>query len=146
MKSFIYILLMMMSLSTQSQSKKERIVLSRAELLQSTVFTTKDSAVLDKLFAKTLHYQHSGGKVETREQALHNISHNKSTYVESTPVASAYKVVADGANFVVTHNFVAIEKKADGSETKLDLNIATTWVKEKGQWKLSRRVATKNIH
>ena len=146
MKYFFCIVLFMSSVVVNAQSKKERKVLSNDRLLEETVFGTKDSLVLEKLFGKTLHYQHSGGKVETRAQALHNIVHNKSTYVHDLSRPAPYNVSTAGDSIVVTHDYVAVEKKDNGTDVNLDLSIRTTWMKEKGQWRLFRRVATKNKH
>ena len=128
-----------------AQSKKTKKALSNARLLQNTVFGTKDSTTLQKLFGKTLAYQHSGGKIETREEALHNISHNKSNYkVDPATPPIAYSAKAMGDSIIVTHIYKATEMKADGTATELNLTIDTVWLKEGKQWKLYRRKATKN--
>jgi hypothetical protein len=124
-------------------SKKERQVLANSSLLMQTVFGTKDSLVLEKLFASTLSYVHSSGKSETREQALHGIVNNKSVYTETGP-PNGYKISANGDSLVVKHIFQATEKKTDGSESLLNLLIEMVWIQEKGDWKLARRQATKN--
>lgn len=130
---------------SSAQSKKTTQTLVNARLLQNTVFGTKDSATLQKLFGNTLAYQHSGGKIETREEALHNISHNKSTYkVDPATPPIAYSAKEDGDSVIVTHIYKATEVKADGKETELNLTIDTVWLKEGKEWKLYRRRATKN--
>ncbi|MES2429593.1 MAG: nuclear transport factor 2 family protein [Bacteroidota bacterium] len=118
--------------------------MSNAGLLEQTVFDTKDSATLEKLFAKTLTYEHSSGKVETREQALQGIIHNKSIYVPSIE-PHPYGVIEKGDSIIVKKMFAATEKKADGTESILNLTIETVWIKENGDWKLIRRKATKNL-
>lgn len=123
-------------------SKKEREVLANSKLLMQTVFGTKDSLTLEKLFASTLSYVHSGGKVETRPEAIHGIVNNKSTYVESIE-PSPYKVSGSGDSLIVTRPFKATEKKANGTESALDLVIEMVWIKENKDWKLARRKATK---
>lgn len=144
MKRFIYFLLLLLPFGSIAQSKDTRMVLGNARLLQSTVFGTKDSATLQKLFGTTLAYVHSGGKVETREQALHNIVHNKSTYTIDS--IGEYSFSTSGDSAIVNHQFIGKEKKADGSVTDLALNIETVWLKEKKTWKLYRRKATKLKH
>jgi ketosteroid isomerase-like protein len=43
----------------------------------------------------------------------------------------------------VKHLFIAKEKKVDGTEAMLRLQITLVWVKENGDWKLIRRQAEK---
>jgi hypothetical protein len=123
-------------------SKKEREVLANSKLLMATVFGTRDSLTLEKLFASSLSYVHSSGKAETRPEAIHGIVNNKSTYVESIE-PPPYKVSESGDSLIVTRPFKAIEKKANGTESALNLMIEMVWIKENKDWKLARRKATK---
>lgn len=123
-------------------SKKERAVLANSKLLMQTVFGTKDSLTLERLFASTLSYVHSSGKAETRSEAIHGIVNNKSTYVESIE-PPPYKVSESGDSLIVTRPFKATEKKANGTESALNLVIEMVWIKENKEWKLARRKATK---
>jgi hypothetical protein len=143
MKYILTIILFFSAMAAFAQpSKKERAVLGNSKLLMQTVFGTKDSLTLEKLFASTLSYVHSGGKAETRAEALHGIVNNKSVYVEAGE-PQPYNVSASGDSLIVKHSYVATEKKANGTETPLNLVIEMVWVKEKGDWKLARRKATK---
>lgn len=127
-----------------AQSKKQQEAIANSKDLEKAVFGTKDSATLNRLFASSLSYIHSGGKVESREEALKNISHNKSVYaIDNTP--QPYNVKEKGDSMIVIHVFKAVERKADGTEVQLNLEIETVWAKEGGEWKLFRRKATK-IH
>ncbi|HET6994623.1 MAG TPA: DUF4440 domain-containing protein, partial [Chitinophagaceae bacterium] len=85
----------------------------------------------------------SSGKAETRQEAIHGISNNKSTYIKSTE-PFGYDVQPKDDSLVVVHVFKATEKKADGMESQLDLTITLVWAKEKSKWKLFRRQAVKN--
>lgn len=142
MKYLLTILLFIFSVAVSAQSKQERQALANSKLLEQTVFGTKDSLTLEKLFAKGATYTHSSGKMETREEAIRNISHNKSVYTKSDTLIS-YNVEKFKDSTVVNHLFIAKEKKADGSEAMLRLSLRLVWVKEKGDLKLFRRVATK---
>ena len=135
-----------MSLSASAQSKDEQTVLAKTDLLQSTVFGTKDSAMLDTLFAKTLHYEHSAGKVETREQALHGVAHNKSVYDIKTLPDAPQSITKQGDSIIVKKQFQATENKVDGTAVPLDFTVTTIWIKEDGNWKLTYRKAEKNKH
>lgn len=123
-------------------SKKEREVLANTRLLERTVFQSKDSVTLEKLFGNPLSYVHSSGKAENREQAVHGIVNNKSTYTWAN-VAEPYNVRFDQDSAIVVHVFRATERKADGTESALNLSIEYVWIKVKKDWKLVRRKATK---
>lgn len=140
--TIVIALLLCAATAAFGQSKKERQVLANSRLLMRTVFGSKDSLTLEKLFASTLSYVHSSGKAETRSEAIHGIVNNKSTYVESIE-PSPYKITESGDSLIVTRPFVATEKKANGTESALNLMIEMVWIKEKKDWKLARRKATK---
>jgi thioredoxin reductase len=140
MKYLVPILVIFLSITVYAQSKQERQALANSKLLEQTVFGTKDSLTLEKLFAKKATYIHSSGKVETREEAISNIVKNKSVYTRSDTLIS-YNTEKFKDSTIVKHLFIAKEKKADGTEGTLRLHLTLTWVKEKGDWKLLRRVA-----
>lgn len=142
MKNLLTILVLLFSVAVNAQSKQERQALANSKLLEQTVFGTKDSLTLEKLFAKNATYTHSSGKMETREEAIRNISQNKSVYTKSDTLIS-YNVENFKDSTVVNHLFIAKEKKVDGSESMLRLSLRLVWVKEKDDLKLFRRVATK---
>lgn len=142
MKNLPTILLLMVSVIACSQSKNERQTMANSKLLEKTVFGTKDSSTLEDLFAKNATYIHSSGKVETRDEAIRNIVLNRSVYTKIDTLIG-YNVKTDGDSIIVTHAFVAKEKKADGSESMLRLNLELVWIKEKKDWKLYRRKATR---
>lgn len=143
MRNFLLIVSLTACVSMNAQNKNTIQALANTRLLESTVFDTKDSATLETLFATPLIYVHSSGKAETRAEAIHGISNNKSTYVKSNE-PMGYDVQPKDDSLVVTHVFKATEKKADGTESALDLTITLVWAKEKGKWKLFRRQAVKN--
>jgi len=124
-----------------SQSKDEKTLIERTYLLSHTVFGTKDSLSLEDLFAKKASYGHSGGKIETREEAITAISKGKSVYTDTA--VSNIKVIISDKVAVVRHLFKAKENKADGSITPLNLTMMMVWVKEKGKWRLMGRQAVK---
>ena len=137
---FIFILLFI-SFAGTAQSKKEQALIERTYLLSHTVFGTKDSLILEDLFAKKASYGHSGGKVETREEAIRNISKNKSVYADTA--VSNVSVVINGDVAIVRHLFKANEEKPDGSVSSLNFTMMLVWVKEKGTWRLMGRQAVK---
>jgi len=141
-KTWITIFFVSISIVVNAQSKSNLEVLARTRLLQNTVFGTKDSMALEDLFAKEATYGHSSGKVETRNEAIRNIVHNKSVYEKGDEI-TGYNVTMHDDVAVVRHLFEAIEKKEDGSEGKLKLSLMLVWVKEKSTWKLLARQSVK---
>jgi ketosteroid isomerase-like protein len=129
------------TLTAFGQSKKQRAVTERTYLLSHTVFGTKDSLTLEDLFAKQASYGHSGGKVETREEAIRNISRNKSVYTDTS--VSDIKVIFEDDVAIVRYGFKAKENKADGTVTPLNFTMMLVWIKEKGKWRLMGRQAVK---
>ncbi len=142
MKKLIIILFICLGLNAIGQSKEERKVLAASMQFQSTVFGTKDSLVLERLFASNVQYVHSSGKSENREEAIRGITRNKSVYVEDFK-PRPYSLSHRGDTILVNHVFKAVENKADGSNVDLNLSIDLFWIKEGKQWKLTKRVATK---
>lgn len=142
MRKVLFILVLALSASVAfAQSKKERHVIERTYLLSHTVFGTKDSLTLEDLFAKQLSYGHSGGKIELREEAIKNISINKSIYTDTA--LSNIKVIFEDDVAIVRHLFKANEKKPDGSIAPLNFTMMLIWVKEKRKWRLMGRQAVR---
>lgn len=141
MKKFFVVLLLFSSVTVWAQNKDEIAVLANTRSLFQTVFGSKDSVTLEKLFAKELSYGHSGGKLENRQQALQSIVHNASTYAnqEMGPV----QVWIKDKTAVTRHTMSANETTKDGKVNALKLHLMLVWVKEKGGWKLIARQAVK---
>lgn len=141
-RALVLLTMSALTMSLFAQSKKQVQVMANARTLENTVFGTKDSATLEKLFASELQYIHSSGRVEDRQQAINGIIHNKSTYKKLNGPAP-YRVSEKGDSLIVYQVYKATETKADGSSSVLSISIETVWAKEKGNWKLFRRQARK---
>ena len=139
---FILAFLSLSLIQVAAQSKKARIAMSNALELENAVFGSKDSVVLKKLFSKSLVYIHSSGKTENYDEAIRGVVNNKSTYAKDAGLMR-YDFEEKGDSLVVNKVYKATETKADGSSSKLSINIETVWAKEKVKWKLYRRQATK---
>jgi hypothetical protein len=143
MKKGLIILFVCLGLNAIGQSKDQLKVLAQSRQFQETVFgSNRDSMVLQRLFASNVQYIHSSGKSENREEAIRGISRNKSVYDHSTEPAP-YSVSQQGDTLVVKTVLKAVENKADGSKVDLNLAIDLYWIKEGKQWRLTKRVATK---
>ena len=141
MKPVLTILFSLFLLGASAQSKEEVRVMAQARALNEAVFGKRDSAFLARVFATGLTYGHSGGKLESREQALDGIVHNKSKY---TDVALGPTTVAiEGKTAVTRYLMTGNEHKADGTVVPLKLHIVLTWAKVKKDWKLLARQAVK---
>lgn len=142
MKKTLFISLFIMTWFTGfSQSRKEQALIERTYLLSHTVFGSKDSMVLEDLFAKKASYGHSSGKVETRAEAVAAISKNRSVYTDTA--ISNLTVMVNNDVAVVRHLFKAKENKPDGTVVPLNFTMMLLWVKEKGAWRLMGRQAVK---
>jgi ketosteroid isomerase-like protein len=139
MKKTILIGLLFWAIAARSQSKTEKDLVARTYLLSHTVFGTKDSLTLEDLFAKKATYGHSHGNLQTRQEAITGISHNKSTYADTA--VSIIGVLIEDDVAIVRHLFKAREIKKDGSVTPLNFTMMLVWVKEKGKWRLMGRQA-----
>ena len=140
MKELFVVVAMLNVFAANAQSKGEKQIIAQTYLLSHTVFSTKDSLILESLFAKTATYGHSHGNVQTREQAIAGISHNLSTYTD-TSVSNISVIFGDDDVSIVRYLFKATEHTKDGKAVPLNLSIMLVWVKEKGKWKLFGRQA-----
>lgn len=141
MKKLLLLFLLAVSFAANAQSKKEKQLIERTYLLSHTVFGTKDRATVEDLFAKKLTYGHSGGKIETREEAIAGITGNKSTY--SDTAVRNIQVIFEDDVAIVRYLFKAKESKADGTVSQLNFTMMLVWVKEKGKWRLMGRQAVR---
>lgn len=138
----LLLLMNLFAVSAFAQSKTERQVLANARLLENTVFGSKDKATLEKLFATSLVYIHSSGRVENREQAIQGITSNRSTY-KKLNLRDGMSISEKGDSMRVYQLYNATETKADGTSSELNISIETIWAKVKGKWLLFRRQARK---
>ena len=122
-----------------TQSKQEQALIGRTYLLSHTVFGSKDSLTLEKLFAKQSTYGHSHGNLQTRQEAIASISKNRSVYAD-TAVSNIQVLINDNVA-IVRHLFKAKETNKDGKVTPLNFSMMLVWIKEKSEWKLLGRQA-----
>jgi ketosteroid isomerase-like protein len=140
MKKVFFAIAMLNALALSAQSKDEKQLIARTYLLSHTVFGTKDSLVLEDLFAKTATYGHSRGKIQNRKEAIDGISQNQSTYTD-TAVSNISVIFGDDDVAIVRYLFKANEHTKDGKIVPLNFTMMLVWIKEKGKWKLFGRQA-----
>ncbi|MEO7984040.1 MAG: nuclear transport factor 2 family protein [Bacteroidota bacterium] len=137
----LFILLLSGSLEVNAQSAKdEQQVIAKTQLLSSTVFGTKDSMTLERLFAKKASYGHSHGNLQTREEAIKGISKNRSVY-KDTSIKDIRVLFGSKTTAIVRYLYDADENKTDGTVTPLRFSMMLVWIKVNGEWKLFGRQA-----
>jgi hypothetical protein len=139
MKSSLLVAALLFVYSVNAQYKYENNLIEKTYLLSHTVFGTKDSVTLERLFAGKLSYGHSKGKIENRREAIGGISKNTSVYKDTA--VSNITVTLQGKVAIVRHLFVAKEHKQDGTVASLNFSMMLVWVKEDKEWKLVGRQA-----
>lgn len=137
----VFILLSLFSAVVVAQSTKQDGVLERVQLLNSTIFGTKDSATLHGLLASEVTYGHSGGKIENRQEALTHATVNGNSYA-NTRMDGFSVFFTDKKTAIVRYVLYCDQTNKDGL-TNLKLSMLQVWVKQKGAWKLAARQAVK---
>jgi len=141
-KQNLFLIVMLVSCSLAiGQSKDETEILANSRRLHQAIFGNKDSAALGQLFARTLTYGHSNGRIQNREEAIDGIIHNKSTYTDTS--LKSYNVMINDDAAVVRYVIRETETNAEGKAVPLRLAIMLVWVEEKGKWKLFGRQAVR---
>ncbi|OYW20759.1 MAG: hypothetical protein B7Z54_00210 [Sphingobacteriales bacterium 12-47-4] len=135
------ILSLFLLLSGNAQNKEEIRILANTRLLHQTVFGTKDSLVLEKLFGSVVSYGHSSGKVENRAEAIRGILRNRTIYQDLQ--IDGIQVQIEGTTAVTRHVMMATELTADNQQRPLKLMVVLVWAKQKKEWKLMARQAVK---
>ena len=141
MKKLLFIIILFTASFAHAQGKKEKQVMERTYELSNTVFGTKDRQAIEDLFAREATYGHSGGKLETRAEAIAGITSNKSVYKDT--VLSNMTVLLEDDVAIVRHNFQANEVNSEGKTSVLKLGLMLVWVKEKRKWRLMGRQAVR---
>lgn len=104
--------------------------MANSKLLVNTIFETKDSATLEKLFAPNMTHLNGAGVVETRSEAINKIVHNQSRFVQAS-MTNGYGVAMHGDSTTVKFFYKGREYKADGSNTPFAVNLEMIWIKAK---------------
>jgi hypothetical protein len=123
-----------------AQSSKENKVWERVDLLNKTVFGTKDSVVLARLVGNNLTYGHSGGNIEDKTRMVHNASVSPTVYKNISTEKIGINFIKKTAIVRYIFRATSVEK---GVETPLNLGMLQVWAKESGEWKLQARQAVK---
>ncbi len=138
---FLVVICLLGAMRTVAQSAKdEQQIITRTQLLSQTIFGTKDSLILEDLFARTASYGHSHGNLQTRQEAIAAISKNRSVY-KDTSLKDIRVIFGAKKTAIVRYLFDANENKTDGTVTPLHFSMMLVWIKEGDHWKLFGRQA-----
>jgi|GEM_PF-2221992 len=125
------------SISVMGQSKKTLKSLKGSRLLVKTIFETKDSLVLESLFAPDMKH-HSKGMIQSRQEAIRSLAGNRSKFVQADMMVGGYGVTPANDSTVVKYFYKGREHKTDGSSSPYTVNLVMVWVKQKKDMKLVR--------
>lgn len=104
--------------------------MANSKLLVNTIFETKDSATLEKLFAPGMTHLNGAGITENRSEAIHNIVSNPSKFVQAS-MTNGYGVSGNKDTTTVKFFYKGREYKTDGSSVAFAVNLEMVWVKVK---------------
>ncbi len=141
MKVFLTLLVCSMLATTQgvSQSADEKAVASAVEKLRQAMIAG-DPAKLKSMVTEDLDYGHSNALLENPEEFVDQFVTGKTVFKTIKLTDQTIKIVGEAA--VVRHRFTA-DTNNSNVPGKVDLTILMVWKKQKGEWKLLARQATK---
>jgi ketosteroid isomerase-like protein len=136
MKKFLFLAaLLMLSVATFAQSKKNMAAVKEVEALERQRFEAqvkKDYAFLEKAFADDLVYTHSNGHQDTKQTYLQSIKDGKSVYDKIDVEALNVRAYNDGQAAVVNGTITITQpNKPDGTPNIAHLKYVTVQIKDK---------------
>lgn len=142
MKSFIPVMAMVLAAASVLYSAEAapgvREAVLQAENEWKVACLQVDGGALEKLIGADLSYTHSSGKTQTKEQFIQDVTggvfHYKAIEFEATQMRQY-----GNAAVVVTHAATITTVETGTSH----LYLTEVWAKEKGQWQMVSRQATK---
>jgi len=138
MRIILIIVLLLAGTTVIAQTNKTKKALAGSKLLVKTIFETKDSAVLESLFAAGMKHMAPKGKIESRAEAIKNIINNRSVFVQADMMVGGYGVAPAKDSTVVKYFYKGRENKPDGTSSPYTVNLVMVWVKQKKEMKLTR--------
>lgn len=121
------------------QSKEETALNQAVETLKNALLAGDQSA-LDAITVAELSYGHSSGLIEDKAAFLDVFASGNTDYVRIDLTEQTVKVAGNTAS--VRHK-MAVEIIDKGKTISLNLAVLLIWIRQKGQWKLFARQATK---
>lgn len=93
-----------------------------------------DAGRLADFLSAELHYAHSDGRVQNKEQFLAAVSGNKVRYLSFVPHDVKFQSIASGA--VAMNGRARLAAEAGGRRVEFTLRFLAVWREESGQWRL----------
>ena len=124
-----------------AQSADEKEVTARVESLRLAMIGA-DKASLEDLTSDDLSYGHSSGKIEGKASFVESIVAGTSRFMTISLTEQTVKIVDNTA--LVRHKLMA-ETGTKEKPGTANLSVLLIWQKQKGQWKLLARHATKLV-
>ncbi|MGZ8523645.1 MAG: nuclear transport factor 2 family protein [Chitinophagaceae bacterium] len=137
--TLLFLCCMMASTFSLAQSADEKEIAERVETLRKALITP-DKAVLQELAADELSYGHSSGLVENKAAFVDALAGGKTVFTAVSFSDQTIKIAGNAA--IVRHRMVA-DLNNNNPPTKIDILVLMVWQKQKGQWKILARQATK---
>ena len=128
-------------IGARSQSAQEQKLATAVTEFISALESGQRSS-LEKITSDALSYGHSNGLVENKEVFIEALASGRSDFL--TTHISNQTLSVSGKNGIVRHRLDAtiVDK---GKQVEAHLNILLVFRKEKGQWKLIARQASKIV-
>ncbi len=123
--------------ASQAQSQTEKDVAASVEQLRKLLIDP-DSTALSNLVCDQLSYGHSSGHLEDKKTFIHSLVSGESDFI--TLDLSEQTIAVVDRTAIVRHVLNA-SINDHGKPGVIKLGVLTTWVKQKGQWKLLARQA-----
>ncbi|HMW66695.1 MAG TPA: hypothetical protein PKC82_07180 [Chitinophagaceae bacterium] len=137
MKKSIVIFFLLASNVICAQTKHTNKIISKSKQLIQVIFETKDSAMLEDLFAPLMIHQAGNGKVEQRQEAISHIVNNPASYLQAD-MTKGYGVSKSMDSTLVKYFFKGKEVKPSASAEIYTVNLTMVWHKVKKDYKLFR--------
>ncbi len=138
----INVCMICMCTAVVAQNKQQVQVAEKVEQLRKAM-VDGDSAMLDKLASANLMYGHSGGHIDDKKEFVSKIASGKSDFVTIDLSEQTYTVV-NKKIVVVRHTFKS--KTNDGGKpADILMYVMLVWEKQRGDWKLVARQASKKV-
>jgi len=129
-----------MSPITFSQTKDEKAVAVAVEQLTNAMIDANKVA-LENLTAEKLNYGHSSGALDDKKTFVEKIVNGSSDFVSIDLTEQTITISGDVA--IVRHVLKAKTNDAGKGPGDVHLRILLIWQKQKGNWKLLARQATR---
>ena len=121
--------------------KRDSVSLSKAMIQLNTALVQKDSAALNKLLHKKLHYGHSNGWIESKKEVINDLYNGKLVYNKIDASDEEIDIVKEVAT---VRSNVNIDVALDGKQVSMKLHVLQVWIwKDKEGWKLLSRQSVK---